>query len=129
MSSKDALPGSVPGPPAGSQVTAWTAVLPPRLAGLPPRAVMLALLNESFARAHLYGDLLRQQQAADRARSSSPGSGLVGFRTARAPDGSIYPTGEEPRALVTVELKERQNCAALAMQCHALGITGDEWPL
>jgi hypothetical protein len=126
MTSRD-LPGTGPPPPPGSQVTPWTAVLPPWAAGLPPRMVMAVLFNMSFQRVNMLAGLLREQQENDRARSAQPGAGLVGFRTAMGPNG-VYPTGEEERALVTIERKERQHCADLAMKCHQLGILGDEWP-
>lgn len=100
----------------------------PGMLGLPPRAAALLLLNESYLRCRQYGERLRQQVEADRARTGQPGAGLVGFRTARAPDGTIYPTGEEPRGLVQVELAERKFCLQLLAKAHDLGITEDDLP-
>lgn len=121
-------PGDLPALPEGleGQVTAWN--LPGDMAGfagLPPRAVMVMLLHMSYLRAREYAGLLARQKAAT--KGGGAGAGLIGFRTGRAADGTIYPTGEELRGLTQLEGQERDRCARLAMQCHDLGITGDEF--
>jgi hypothetical protein len=123
MAPAPSLPDQVPAPPPGTRPTAWD----PGSGAGDPRTAIVLLLNESYLRCRELGGLLAAQRAADRTRSQQAGAGLVGYKMARASDGTMYPTSEEPRALVTVELRERQFCASLAKMAHDLGITGDEW--
>jgi hypothetical protein len=127
MATDARLPEHVPAPPPDAMVTAWDPGLPPGVMGMPPRLAAVLLLNESYLRCRLLGDRLREQVETDRARSASPHGGLVGYKTARAGDGTIYPTGEEVRGLVRVELDERRFCLQLLKTAHDLGITEDDW--
>ena len=130
MAGNGSLPGdgTLPSLPDGleRQVTAWH--LPQDLeqegiAGLPPRVVMILLLHMSYLRVQEYAGMLQNQKNT---ASSGPRGGLIGFRTGRAADGTIYATGEELRGLTILEAQERDRLARLARECHDLGITGDD---
>jgi hypothetical protein len=81
------------------------------------------LLHVSWARWQEYAAML-QAQVAERGVA-----GLAGHKTAAskamadATNGRpLYPTGEEIRALVALEGRERDRCARLAMQAHDAGV-------
>lgn len=128
MSPRKALPppdaDDLPEVPPDIGVTAWGVTLPPGWRGMSPRQVAVLLLNVSWLRWQEYAALLEAQKNAGR---PGPAGGLVGFRMGRAPDGTMYPTSEEIRALAKLEGDERDRAARLAMQCHEQGITGEEW--
>ncbi len=118
----------------GEAITAWSA-----LTGEPTvdhNAAVIGMLNMSWARVHLYAQLLREQvEAAQAARGTDPedaigggtrgavgaGAGLVGHTYAGGESG-IIATGEAIRALAVEEGKERDRCVRYAKTAHDMGI-------
>jgi hypothetical protein len=122
------MPGQddLPALPDDAMVTAWNASLPEGLRALSPRAAMVLLLHMSYLRAMEYAAMLKSQVDADPRNGGV--RGLVGHHTAvsKITDG-MYPTGEEIRALVQIEGKERDRCARLAREAFECGVTDGEW--
>jgi hypothetical protein len=117
----------LPALPDNAAVTAWQTYLPDGLKALSPRMAMVLLLHMSWLRSQEYAGLLKQQMDAQGAGREV--RALIGHRTAASKivDG-IYPTGEQIKALVDLEGKERDRCARLARDAHEIGITdADCW--
>jgi hypothetical protein len=97
-------------------------------------AAVLGMLQQSWLRANLYGQLLLQQitkdgdgdavgENYDPSDTVKPG-GLIGFRYGAAgKDGDIYAVSEEARALVMLEAQERDRCVKYAKTAHDMGIS------
>lgn len=133
-----------------AQISAWSAMGTPKSGEhVDPGMAVLSMLQMSWMRVAIYGDLLRRQvegqkrimiedaiaerewsgagndgdpieiEAADAAMA-----GLVGHKYAAAgAEGTIYRASEEVRALVTLEAQERDRCVSYAAQAHKMGIS------
>lgn len=122
-------------------ITAWNA-----MGGSPEVShteIVLALLQMSWLRVHLYAERLRAQVEADegqpelgRTRDGDalgeppPGvedagtgtSGLIGHTYSGVKDIGIFATGEAVRALVQLEAQERDRAVRFAKTAHDMGI-------
>lgn len=94
----------------GEALSAWRAV-PGRQEVTPAEAVM-AMLQMSWARLHVYADLLRQQVE----NASGTPAGLV----------VVSESGEAVRGLAKLEAEERDRCVRYAKAAHDMGIADRE---
>lgn len=111
-------------------ITAWSAV------GRAEKRIdasfaVMGMLQQSWLRAALYGDLLRRQVEKEGSHEVSideddhaDSSGLIGYRFGAAgKDGTIYAQSEEVRALVALEAQERDRAVKYAKTAHDMGIS------
>lgn len=132
-----------------AQITAWSAINE-RTGGVAPGAnldpgmAVLGMLQMSWLRVAAYGELLRKQIAKDSAERIAIAiaegrtppvidedgdaveidpAGLIGHKMSATTAGELYATGEEVRALVELESKERDRCVSYAEKAHKMGIT------
>jgi len=111
------------------EVSAWSAMgetAKPISAGM----AVLGMLQASWLRCGVYGELLRRQvavqgdQAGDASEDAPETSGLIGFKYGAAgKDGTIYAQNEEIRALVQLEAMERDRVVKFAKVAHDMGIS------
>lgn len=111
----------------GQAMTAWSA-----LAGEPTVSstdAVLGMLQVSWLRAHMLGDLLRQQVEAvqgEDAGGGDPnigkGAGFIGHTHGASPSIGVYVTGEAVRGLTQLEAQERERCVKFAKTAHDMGI-------
>jgi hypothetical protein len=114
-------------------VTAWSALGKPADGqGIDSSAAVMGMLQQSWLRANLYGQLLQLQAAKDGTGEAgvdgagNPGdtTGLIGYRYGAAgKDGMIYAVTEEARALVGLEAAERDRVVKYAKTAHDMGIS------
>lgn len=102
----------------GEALSAWTAEIG-QTAVTPAEAVM-AMLQMSWARVHVYARFLRDQVEADEA------GGLVGRTSAAAAGVGVYESGDSIRALAKLEADERDRCVRFAKAAHDMGIADRE---
>jgi hypothetical protein len=119
----------------GAALSAWRAV-PGRQDVTPSEAVM-AMLQMSWARVHLYASLL-ERQVADAQEGGGfglggaddpelgPGAGLIGHTRSGVKDIGIFATGEAARGLTKLEAEERDRCVRYARVAHDMGIADRE---
>lgn len=121
-----------------ARISAWQALGAPPVGGsVDPGQAVMAVLDMTWQRTAIYGDLLRKQfekgrQQAEQATglsadqladSGGATSGLIGQKMSAAPGtGEIYATGEEIRALVELEGRERDRVMKYAEVAHKMGI-------
>ncbi len=113
-----------------AQISAWSVR---GEVNIDPGTVVLSILQETFMRVAVYGELLRQQVVAEGMEGSfelpSPGTdgktnGLIGFRYGAAgKEGRIYAQSEDVRALVALEAAERDRAVKYAEAAHKMGIS------
>ena len=111
----------------GEALSAWRAV-PGRVDVSPAEAVM-AMLQMSWARVHLYASLLERQLAeADpgAAAGVGQGEGLIGHTYSASPSVGVYESGEAVRGLAQLESAERDRCVRYAKVAHDMGIADRE---
>jgi len=119
----------------GAALDAWRAV--PGGQGVSPSEAVMAMLQVSWARFHLYAGLLEQQVAEAQGDGGSgaalsgdpdlgPGAGLVGHTRSASPSVGVYVSGESPRGLTLLEEKERDRCVRFAKTAHDMGIADRE---
>ncbi|MFD1546983.1 hypothetical protein [Nonomuraea guangzhouensis] len=111
----------------GEALSAWRAV-PGRVDVSPAEAVM-AMLQVSWARFHLYASLLeRQLEDADPGTPGGvgQGEGLVGHTRSASPSVGVYESGEAIRGLALLEAQERDRCVRFAKTAHDMGIADRE---
>ncbi|WP_166345032.1 hypothetical protein [Phytoactinopolyspora limicola] len=121
----------------GEAITAWSA-----LGGEPEIShteVVLRILQLTWLRVNLYGDLLRQQFENDKRESSSGGDGenkphgadvhgnpetggLIGFSYSGVKDIGIFASGEAMRGLTRLEADERDRAVRFAKVAHEMGV-------
>ena len=116
-----------------ARLNAWSAMgRPAEGQGIDASAAVLGMLQQSWLRAAMYSELLRQQATKDAHQPSDgfdpddPGSasGLIGYRFGAAgKDGNIYAVSEEARALVGLEAAERDRVVKYAKTAHDMGIS------
>lgn len=110
-------------------ITAWRPFGEPTK--LNASMAVLSVLQMTYLRAGMYGELLRQQVEKEGLEAGDPGteiepsaSGLIGFRYGAAgKDGRIYVQSEEMRALVALEAAERDRVVKYAKTAHDMGIS------
>lgn len=119
-----------------ARISAWSALGKPADGkGIESSAAVLGMLQQSWLRAHMYGQLLAVQVVKDGTGDAgkpegfdpeaevSPG-GLIGFKYGAAgKDGNIYAVSEEARALVILEAAERDRVVRYAKTAHEMGIS------
>lgn len=109
----------------GEAMSAWRA-MPGRQDVSPAEAVM-AMLQMSWARVHVYAALLeRQVSEADTSLGVGMGEGLVGFTRSASPSVGVYESGEAVRGLAQLEAAERDRCVRYAKVAHDMGIADRE---
>lgn len=109
----------------GEALSAWRAI-PGRQDVSPAQAVM-AMLQMSWARLHVYAGLLqRQLDDADPARGVGYGEGLIGHTFSASPSVGVYESGEAVRGLAKLEAEERDRCVRYAKVAHDMGIAERE---
>jgi hypothetical protein len=109
----------------GEAISAWHAV-PGRMDVSPSEAVM-AMLQMSWARVHLYAGLLRRQvEEAVTVRGVGQGEGLVGHTFSASPNVGVYESGEAVRGLAKLEADERDRCVRYAKTAHDMGVADRE---
>lgn len=114
-----------------SRITAWSAMGRPDGERIDAGLAVLGMLQQSWLRANLYGELLRKQVEKDglenpdlEAGGLTDNSGLIGYRFGAAgKEGHIYATNEEVRALVALESAERDRAVKYAETAHKMGIS------
>jgi len=115
-------------------ITAWNAL---GKATVNPGEAVLAMLQMSWLRAHLYSTLLEYQveeaqagiEDERREEGAGPigvGAGLVGHTYAAHPAIGVFRAGEAVRALVQLEAAERDRCVRFAKTAHDMGIAERE---
>ncbi|MFI7461859.1 hypothetical protein [Nonomuraea sp. NPDC049646] len=117
----------------GEAMTAWAAWTGEQLVS--STDAVLGMLQLSWLRAELLGQLLRQQFTQAQAAADEdgggpggehpelgPGRGLVGHTRAAAKDIGIFVSGEAPRALTVLEGLERDRVVKYAKVAHDMGI-------
>lgn len=95
-------------------LSAWVAE-PGRTVVTPAEAVM-AMLQMSWARVHVYAGLLRDQVESAGGGPQDSRAGLV----------AVAPTGETIRGLALLEAAERDRCVKYAKAAHDMGIADRE---
>jgi hypothetical protein len=96
--------------------------------GISPYDAAHAMLETAWRRARIYAAELQRQAEGDgdsSIRNAGDGGlpGLVGHTySSGGPDIGIYATGEQARALVTLEGQERDRVMRFAKMCHEMGI-------
>lgn len=125
----------------GAALSAWRAVL--GRPGVSPSEAVMAMLQMSWARVHLYASLLERQvtdapawRVADVPESGGtggledpelgPGAGLIGHTRSGVKDIGIFATGEAARGLTLLEEKERDRCVRFAKVAHDMGVADRE---
>jgi hypothetical protein len=115
-----------------ARISAWSAVgTAPEGQSIDSSAAVLGMLQQSWMRAHLYGQLLERQVRADgtdevalEGGEAEKANGLIGYRFGAAgKDGNIYAVSEEARALVGLEAQERDRVVKYAKTAHDMGIS------
>ena len=115
-----------------ARITAWSAV-GEAANRIDSGMAVLGMLQQSWLRAHAYGELLRQQVVKDglisKPEQHDPenivnSDGLIGYRYGAAgKDGNIYAVSEETRGLVILEAQERDRVVKFAKVAHDMGIS------
>ena len=117
----------------GAAITAWSA-----LAGEPTVSstdAVLGMLQVSWLRAHMLGDLLRQQVGdaqgdGDGGWRGDPdigaGAGFIGHTHGAVKDIGVYVTGEAVRGLASLEAAERDRVVKFAKTAHDMGIAEEQ---
>ncbi|WP_188188008.1 hypothetical protein [Nonomuraea sp. SYSU D8015] len=111
----------------GEALSAWRAN--PGRQDVSPSEAVMAMLQMSWARVHVYAGLLeRQVAAADPPRPGGvgQGAGLVGHTFSASPSVGVYESGEAVRALAKLEAEERDRCVRYAKVAHDMGIADRE---
>ncbi|MER7131222.1 hypothetical protein [Streptosporangium saharense] len=110
----------------GEALSAWRAEVG-RVEVSPADAVM-AMLQMSWARVHLYAGLLERQlaDAQPDPRGVGHGEGLIGHTRSASPSVGVYETGETVRGLAVLEAQERDRCVRYAKAAHDMGIADQE---
>lgn len=119
-----------------ARINAWSALgQPADGTAIDSGAAVLGMLQQSWLRANLYGQLLRAQVTKDGDGDALgenqfdperpvEAGGLIGFRYGAAgKDGHIYAVSEEARALVALESAERDRVVKYAKTAHDMGIS------
>lgn len=115
-----------------TRISAWSAIgTPANGQGIDSSAAVLGMLQQSWLRANLYGQLLQRQVGIDGtdeaevdAGDAGSKNGLIGYRYGAAgKDGNIYAVSEEARALVALEAAERDRVVKYAKTAHDMGIS------
>lgn len=113
-------------------ITAWSAIGEAAQGkGISSSAAVLGMLQQSWLRAALYGQLLHNQVSSDQEsgivetdEGSIDVTGLIGNRFGSAgQEGRIYAVSEEARALVALEAAERDRVVKYAKTAHDMGIS------
>lgn len=109
----------------GEALSAWRAV--PGRQDVSPAEAVMAMLQMSWARVHVYASLLERQVAdADTSLGVGMGEGLVGFTRSASPSVGVYESGEAVRGLAQLEAAERDRCVRFAKVAHDMGIADRE---
>lgn len=111
----------------GEALSAWRAI--PGQQGVSPSEAVMAMLQMSWARVHLYAGLLERQLAeADpgAAAGVGQGEGLIGHTYSASPSVGVYESGEAVRGLAQLESAERDRCVRYAKVAHDMGIADRE---
>jgi hypothetical protein len=115
-----------------ARISAWSAIgTPAHGQGVDSSAAVLGMLQQSWLRAAMYGQLLRAQVEKDgtdevglEGGEAEKANGLIGYRFGAAgKDGNIYAVSEEARALVALEAAERDRVVKYAKTAHDMGIS------
>lgn len=115
-----------------ARISAWSAIGQPGDGeGIDSSAAVLGMLQQSWLRAAMYGQLLRAQVEKDgtdevglEGGEAERANGLIGYRFGAAgKDGNIYAVSEEARALVALEAAERDRVVKFAKTAHDMGIS------
>lgn len=115
-----------------ARINAWSAIGQPEEGyAIDSSAAVLGMLQQSWMRAHLYGQLLSRQVEKDgtdevglEGGEAEKVNGLIGYRFGAAgKDGNIYAVSEEARALVGLESAERDRVVKYAKVAHDMGIS------
>lgn len=119
-----------------ARISAWCAMgQPEEGTAVDASAAVLGMLQQSWLRAAMYGQLLKVQVVKDgEGQGTEPEQfdpegqpdrgGLIGFRYGAAgKDGNIYAVSEEARALVGLEAAERDRVVKYAKVAHDMGIS------
>lgn len=115
-----------------ARISAWSAIgTPAEGQGVDSSAAVLGMLQQSWLRASMYGQLLRAQVEKDgtdevglEGGEAERANGLIGYRFGAAgKDGNIYAVSEEARALVALEAAERDRVVKYAKTAHDMGIS------
>jgi hypothetical protein len=115
-----------------ARISAWSAIgQPAEGQGVDSSAAVLGMLQQSWLRASMYGQLLRAQVEKDgtdevglEGGEAERANGLIGYRFGAAgKDGNIYAVSEEARALVALEAAERDRVVKYAKTAHDMGIS------
>jgi hypothetical protein len=115
-----------------TRISAWSAIgVAAEGQGIDSSAAVLGMLQQTWLRANLYGQLLERQVRIDGtdeadvdAGDTSGKNGLIGYRYGAAgKDGNIYAVSEEARALVMLEAAERDRVVKYAKTAHDMGIS------
>lgn len=115
-----------------ARISAWSAIgQPAEGQGIDSSAAVLGMLQQSWLRASMYGQLLRAQVEKDgtdevglEGGEAERANGLIGYRFGAAgKDGNIYAVSEEARALVALEAAERDRVVKYAKTAHDMGIS------
>lgn len=126
-----------------ARITAFTAM--DALPMLDPGRAVLAMLQMSWLRVHLYAGLLEQQvedqadepvggygvdEYGPRGAATQPSAagvaGLIGHAYSADKMAGIFASGEARRALVDLEAQERDRCVRYAKTAHDMGIAERE---
>ncbi|MET8334399.1 hypothetical protein [Streptosporangium canum] len=111
----------------GEALSAWRAV--PGHVEVSPADAVMAMLQMSWARVHVYASLLERQVAdaeRDDPRGTGQGEGLIGHTRSASGDIGVYETGEAVRGLAQLEAAERDRCVRFAKVAHDMGIADRE---
>lgn len=111
----------------GEALSAWRAT--PGQQGVSPSEAVMAMLQMSWARVHLYAGLLERQLAdADpgAAAGVGQGEGLIGHTYSASPSVGVYESGEAVRGLAQLESAERDRCVRYAKVAADMGIADRE---
>ncbi|MEV4179916.1 hypothetical protein AB0J28_00535 [Streptosporangium canum] len=111
----------------GEALSAWRAV--PGHVEVSPADAVMAMLQMSWARVHVYASLLERQVAdaeRDDPRGTGQGEGLIGHTRSASADVGVYETGEAVRGLAQLEAAERDRCVRFAKTAHDMGIADRE---
>jgi hypothetical protein len=109
----------------GEALSAWRAEV--GRSDVTPADAVMAMLQMSWARVHVYASLLeRQVSDADPDAGVGLGEGLVGHTRGAVKGIGIYETGEAIRGLALLEAQERDRCVKFAKVAHDMGIADRE---
>jgi hypothetical protein len=115
-----------------ARITAWTALGKPEPGTrIDAGMAVMGLLQQSWLRAAMYGELLRRQVEEEGTETTElepdtavQKNGLIGYKYGAAgKEGHIYATNEEVRALVGLEAAERDRAVRFAKVAHDMGIS------